>query len=164
MPHTVPAQWLSKDWDDVCPACEQPIFLVGIIEARLPLAPFDICRCSDCHRAFYYRTEPHVSLDTEHKVVTRQYLRIDEARRVATSNGELLHLSRSEFDVLNMLAKTAGPLSTDAIATEIYHYAISNSERMLVHNIVYRIRKKLEPATKHPAILGVHKRGYVLKF
>ena len=72
-----------------------------------------------------------------------------EAREVAV-DGRPVHLTRTEFDLLAVLARHAGRvLSRDQLAAQVWGYAAEGPSRLLDSHMKH-LRHKLEPDPAHP--------------
>jgi two-component system, OmpR family, response regulator RegX3 len=90
-------------------------------------------------------------------------LTIDLARHVVEADGEQVHLTRSEFKVLALLASRPGEvLSRQEIMAHLWNSTYVGDARACdVH--IANLRRKLEPSPAHPTrILTVREAGYRL--
>ena len=80
-------------------------------------------------------------------------VRVDFARRSVTRDGEPLHLSRREFDLLGVLLAPPGQVRTrDELIDLLWpHRDLSDSRALDTH--VHRLRTKLEPDPAHPRFI-----------
>ncbi len=90
-------------------------------------------------------------------------LRIDLAGRLATQQGRVLDLSRTEFDLLEVLVRNTGiVLSRDQLYDSVWDGALQPDSKTLDVYVGY-LRKKLE-AGGHPRLLHtVRGMGYVAR-
>ena len=90
-------------------------------------------------------------------------LRIDYARRQVQMNGQDLHLTPIEYQVLIRLAGFAGRVVTSSTLVELVWGPDHAGEDELVRRIVYRLRQKIEPDPARPRyILTAPGAGYQL--
>lgn len=90
-------------------------------------------------------------------------IQIDLGRKTATRNGESLDLTKTEFALLELLAKNAGhPVSRDSILDVVWGYTrFPNTRTVDTH--IWRLRKKLGDDGDAPRwIKRVHGEGYLL--
>jgi len=78
-------------------------------------------------------------------------LRLDPARReVITATGSAVKLSNLEFRLLHLLMSHRGQvLVSDAIIVRVWGYA-GGGDSTLLKNVVYRLRRKIEPDPSQP--------------
>jgi two-component system torCAD operon response regulator TorR len=84
------------------------------------------------------------------------------ARRLETTEGELINLTRAEFEVLDMLVAHAGIItSREALMARVTHRQYGTNPRT-VDVLVRRLRSKLEDDPSVPRLITtVHGEGYV---
>jgi DNA-binding response OmpR family regulator len=89
---------------------------------------------------------------------------VDLARKVATRDGKPLALTKTEFAILELLAKNAGqPVSRETLLDVVWGYARFPSTRT-VDTHVWRLRKKIGDDGETPRwIKGVKGHGYTLE-
>jgi len=78
--------------------------------------------------------------------ITSGGLRIDLAKRIVTVEGQPVHLTRTEFDILALLARNADRVVTSRMLLEQVwgpEYA-SDTQTLRVH--VSHLRQKIEPS------------------
>lgn len=99
------------------------------------------------------------------KSVTLRFgpVQVDLARRSATAEGEPLALTKTEYSVLDVLAKNAGQLvSRETLLDVVWGYARFPSTRT-VDTHIWRLRKKIGDTGDTPRwIKGVKGQGYTL--
>ncbi len=79
-------------------------------------------------------------------------LQIDVVERVATAAGQRLSLTRTEFDLLSCLARSAGvPLPPDRLLAEVWGYDLSRLGTLASH--IRRLRSRIEDDPSRPARL-----------
>jgi len=86
-------------------------------------------------------------------VVRANGLEIDLAARLVRRDGEEVHLTPIEFDLLRVLARNRGRLMTHrALLTEVWgpHYA-DDTQALRTH--IANLRRKLEPAGERPKVI-----------
>lgn len=107
-------------------------------------------------RALLRRSQPSTA-----RFVDVGTLRLDRASRSAQVNGQVIALTGTEFDVLELLAESPGAVvSRDTIARLLYGRETTAYERAIdVH--IHHLRKKLGEESD-PGIKTVRGHGYVL--
>lgn len=85
-----------------------------------------------------------------------------DKRRLESSSGENIHLTRGEFEILNaMVTKKGHVLSRDNLLDYISHREWDPSDRT-IDVLIGRIRRKIEDDPQNPALIQtVHGIGYV---
>ena len=110
-------------------------------------------------RALLRRTE--VGPDTEALVIAD--LRLDPAARIATRGGRDLELTKTEFDLLELLLHNAGiVLSRDVIYERIWGYDFETSSKSLDVYIGY-LRRKTEAEGEERLLHTVRGVGYTVR-
>ncbi|MEM8705585.1 MAG: response regulator transcription factor, partial [Actinomycetota bacterium] len=90
-------------------------------------------------------------------------LRIDLAGRRATRGGQVLDLSRTEFDLLEVLVRNAGVvLSRDQLYDAVWDGALETDSKTLDVYVGY-LRKKLETDGRDRLVHTVRGMGYVAR-
>lgn len=90
-------------------------------------------------------------------------LRVDPAARRAWRSGEELELTRTEFDLLELLARNAGiVLGRTTIYSEIWGYDFGPDSKNLAVYISY-LRRKVDDGREPPLIHTVRGVGYTLR-
>jgi two-component system response regulator CpxR len=85
-------------------------------------------------------------------------VRIDPGTREVSANGKKIELTTIEFDILELLMRSAGlVLSRDDLMEHLYHRKATAFERSVDMHISH-LRKKLE--TGHPLIKTIRGAGY----
>lgn len=86
-------------------------------------------------------------------VITSGGVRIDLARRVVTRDGEEVHLTPTEWDLLRVLATDAGKVLTHRqLLTRVWgDYAMDNSRQLRVY--INYLRRKLEADPTRPQLI-----------
>jgi two-component system KDP operon response regulator KdpE len=86
-------------------------------------------------------------------VITAGNVTIDIARRVVTKQGEEVHLTPTEYDLLRVLARDAGKVLTHRQLLERSWgaYAAENAQQLRVY--INYLRRKLEDDPAHPALI-----------
>ena len=86
-------------------------------------------------------------------------LEIRQDMRQVFQSGEEINLTRLEYNTLVLLASTPGIVLTRAQIFEAVWNMDSDSCHSSVVNVIYNLRKKIEPDSKHPTyiktVLGV---------
>ena len=89
-------------------------------------------------------------------------LEIRQHQRRVLQNGEEINLTRLEYSTLILLASNPGIVLTQEHIFEAVWNMDSDSCHSSVVNVIYNLRKKIEPDSKNPAyiktVLGV---GYI---
>ena len=86
-------------------------------------------------------------------VFTQGAFVLDRSRRHAVVNGEIVHLTPTEFEVLDYLVRHAGRvLSRDAILTRVWGPEYLG-ETELVKQFIYRLRQKIEADPRNPRFI-----------
>lgn len=91
---------------------------------------------------------------------------LDPARReLVTASGTAIKLTNLEFRLLHLLMSHPGcPIDSNLIVERVWGYE-GNGEGALLKNLVYRVRRKIEPDPGHPHYLQmVAGEGYVFQF
>ena len=122
--------------------------------------PFDPQELLARIRAVLRRTG-HTTIAAERTLIEAGALSVNPIARQAWHHGQLLDLTSIEFDILQLLARSAGRVVTrDVIATALYQRESSPFERSLdVH--ISHLRKKLDQGDDLP-IKTVRGVGYML--
>jgi len=86
-------------------------------------------------------------------VFTQGAFVLDRSRRHAVVGGEIVHLTPTEFEVLDYLVRHAGKvLSRDAILTRVWGPEYLG-ETELVKQFIYRLRQKVEANPRKPRFI-----------
>lgn len=86
-------------------------------------------------------------------VFTQGAFVLDRSRRHAVVGGEIVHLTPTEFEVLDYLVRHAGKvLSRDAILTRVWGPEYLG-ETELVKQFIYRLRQKVEVNPRKPRFI-----------
>ena len=86
-------------------------------------------------------------------VFTQGAFVLDRSRRHAVVGGEIVHLTPTEFEVLDYLVRHAGKvLSRDAILTRVWGPEYLG-ETELVKQFIYRLRQKIETDPRKPCFI-----------
>lgn len=107
-------------------------------------------------------TVPTEALDSLHTAGVQ----LDPARReLMTANGAVIKLTNLEFRLLHLLMSHPGcPIDSNLIVERVWGYE-GNGEGALLKNLVYRLRRKIEPDPAQPRYLQmVAGEGYVFQF
>ena len=102
-------------------------------------------------KAVLRRYRPQVEFDMD--TIEWNGLTVDFSARKVTSGGQPIHLTRTEFPLLALLARHRGKILTSAqILTEVWgpEYA-GESQILRLH--IGRLRKKIEPVPEHPSLI-----------
>jgi len=87
--------------------------------------------------------------------------RIDPAKRcLVNSNGAEIKLTNLEFNLLHMLMRSPGRVYTTEELIHSIWGSFENGDHILLRNVVYRLRKKIETDPGHPAFLLTWPKGY----
>lgn len=90
---------------------------------------------------------------TPDEVVNVADLRIDPVRRTVTKRGELLDLSRKEFDLLNLFAQRLGQVVTREECLDSLWWGQDLADTRTLDTHVKRLRHKIEDDPSNPAHL-----------
>ena len=94
--------------------------------------------------------------------VTVADLELDPTTREVRRAGQRVHLNRTEFRVLELLARAApGLVSREQLESEIWGDAEIGQD--LLRSYVYRIRQRIDKPFDHPLLETVHGQGYRLR-
>lgn len=86
-------------------------------------------------------------------VFTQGTFVLDRSRRHAVVNGEIVHLTPTEYEVLDYLVRHAGKvLSRDAILARVWGSEYLG-ETELVKQFIYRLRQKIETEPRKPRFI-----------
>lgn len=91
--------------------------------------------------------------------------RVDLAQRTATRQGQSLALTKTEYAILDLLAKNAGrPVSRETLLDVVWGYTrFPNTRTVDTH--IWRLRKKIGDSGDEPQwIQRAHGEGYCLRF
>ncbi|MBO1337810.1 response regulator transcription factor [Streptomyces sp. VRA16 Mangrove soil] len=125
--------------------------------------PFDVEEVFARLRALLRRTAPAEPPEAPDDQVTAADLRIDPAARRAWRGNRELELTRTEFDLLELLARNSGIVLDHAtIYDRIWGYDFGPGSKNLAVYVGYLRRKVDEPAGV-PLIHTVRGVGYVLR-
>ena len=105
----------------------------------------------------------YIELETVQITTTRTLsfpdLEIRQSQRMVIQNGEEINLTRLEYSTLVFLASNPGIVLTRSQIFEAVWNMDSNSCHSSVVNVIYNLRKKIEPDSKNPiyikTVLGV---------
>ncbi len=100
--------------------------------------------------------------DADHIIETPDII-VDRRKRLVVQNGEPVHLSPTEFDMLDYLASNGDRVvSASELIRAVQGYEMEESDaRPIVRVNVRRLRQKIEEDTSNPRhILTVRSRGY----
>lgn len=92
-------------------------------------------------------------------------LRLDPARRVLEMpDGSLVKLTNLEFRLMHLLMRHPGrTIDTDTLIERIWGYS-GNGDNTLLKNVVYRLRRKIEPHPNSPVYIHTEVgQGYQFK-
>jgi two-component system, OmpR family, KDP operon response regulator KdpE len=94
-----------------------------------------------------------VSPEAEHRLIVAAGLEIDLAAHVVRHDGDEVHLTPTEFELLRVLVCNRGRLMTHrALLTEVWGHGYADDNQVLRTHIA-RLRRKIDPpdgATRHP--------------
>ena len=110
--------------------------------------PFGIDELLARLRAVLRRSSP-----LRDNVITAQHVSVDLARHVVTVDGQEVHLTPTEFDLLAVLATNAGKVMTHrALLEKVWGgYASENSQQLRVY--INYLRRKLERDPHEPTLI-----------
>lgn len=103
--------------------------------------------------------EPEAVQITTTRTLSFPGLEIKQSQRMVIQNGEEKNLTRLEYNTLVFLASNPGIVLTRSQIFEAVWNMDSNSCHSSVVNVIYNLRKKIEPDSKNPiyikTVLGV---------
>ena len=109
------------------------------------------------------RARLRTNVEDDDQVLTLDDLRIDLAGRRAVRGGDVLDLSRTEFDLLEVLVRNAGVvLSRDQLYDSVWDGALETDSKTLDVYVGY-LRKKLEVDGRARLLHTVRGMGYVAR-
>ncbi|MFZ3554698.1 response regulator transcription factor [Streptomyces sp. BH055] len=124
--------------------------------------PFDVEEVFARLRALLRRTAPPADEPDDHQI-TAADLRIDPAARRAWRGTRELELTRTEFDLLELLARNSGiVLDHTTIYDRIWGYDFGPGSKNLAVYVGY-LRRKVDEPEGPPLIHTVRGVGYVLR-
>jgi len=92
----------------------------------------------------------HATPGSASAVITIGDIKLDPARRLVQKNGETVHLTPKEFDLLHHLMKNAGlPVMHSRLLSAVWGPEYGN-ELEYLRTFVRQLRKKLEDDSSHP--------------
>ncbi|MBK7185904.1 MAG: response regulator transcription factor [Ignavibacteria bacterium] len=94
----------------------------------------------------------HASIETGESRRTIGPLSIDFAARVVTKNGEEVHLTSTEYDLLALLCKHAGRVLTHSFILNAI-WGSSNEDPQIVRVFIRQLRAKIESNPTHPTLI-----------
>lgn len=89
-------------------------------------------------------------------------LSIDLVRRRATFHGKRIHLTKREFDLLQLLAERPGRILSHA-QVEVHLFGGNNLRSNTIDVLIYRLRRKLEIKTGNCFIKNIRGEGFYLE-
>lgn len=114
-------------------------------------------------RAILRRTTSKTEVETA-QVLEFGDVRLDSGMRAATVAGELVELTRTEYQLLHhLMSHVDRPVSKDELLEEVWGYEAADTNSNIVELAVRRLRKKLEEDASDPQRL-VTVRGVGYKF
>ncbi|GLU47566.1 response regulator transcription factor [Nocardiopsis ansamitocini] len=125
--------------------------------------PFELDELLARMRALLRRTAPHAADEAVEPPIQVGDLRIDPGARRTWRAGREIELSKTEFDLLELLARNAGIVLDHAtIYDRIWGYDFGPESKNLAVYISY-LRRKLEPDDAPPLIQTVRGVGYTIR-
>lgn len=94
----------------------------------------------------------HASIETGESRHTIGPLTIDFATRVVTKDGEEVHLTSTEYDLLALLCKHAGRVLTHSFILNAI-WGSSNEDPQIVRVFIRQLRAKIESNPTHPTLI-----------
>lgn len=86
--------------------------------------------------------------------VERRGVSLDVHKRIATARGQIIELTRQEFDLLHVLLSRPGVVfSREALVAKVRGGADTYVTRRTVDTVISRLRQKLEPHPDKPALI-----------
>ena len=87
--------------------------------------------------------------------------KLEPARRcMVNADGTEIKLTNLEFRLLHLLMSRPGHMFNAEDIIEAIWGGYGNGDQVLLKNVVYRLRRKIEPDPSHPVILQTWQRGY----
>lgn len=115
-------------------------------------------------RALLKRNAPIVKSNDANEIFVCDELRIDFATSEVSRNGEKIHLSMTEFTLLQLLARSSGQTFTRNQITEALWGKDFFGEENTITVFIRKLREKIEPTPSKPRFLiTVWGIGYMLK-
>ena len=113
------------------------------------------------YSSFRMASAAFAHLEFDDYVVTFQNIEINFDSSVVTRQGEPVHLTRSEFDMLRLLVENPGrALDRDEILDSVWGQTATSTRTVDAHML--RLRRKLEDNPDEPGFLiTVNKVGYM---
>ena len=94
-------------------------------------------------------------------LVTSKRYQLDAARRcLIDANGQETKLTNLEFRLLHLLMSRPGQMFSIAEIIQSIWGGFGNGDQILLKNVVYRLRRKIEVDPKHPTLLQTWQGGY----
>lgn len=104
-----------------------------------------------------------VPIDTLSLLRAGEY-KLEPARRcLIKPNGAEVRLTNLEFRLLHILMSRPGQVFTAEEIIQSIWGGYGNGDQVLLKNVVYRLRKKIEPDPGHPELLQTWQGGYAFK-
>jgi two-component system copper resistance phosphate regulon response regulator CusR len=102
---------------------------------------------------------------TEPPVLTAGNLTLDRSRRVVTRDGKNIHLNRKQFDMLDLLMRRSGLITTREDLIEAGWGYLADVKDNTLDVYVHGLRAKLDPPERgrQAMIRTVHGTGYILE-
>lgn len=101
-----------------------------------------------------------VPVDQLNLINTANYL-LDPARRCLTNpDGQSVSLTNLEFHLLHLLMSRPGHIFSAEEIIESIWGGYGNGDQVLLKNVVYRLRRKIEADPGHPVLLQTWRGGY----
>jgi DNA-binding response OmpR family regulator len=88
---------------------------------------------------------------------------IDTARRQVLRDGEPLHLTPSEYSLLEILARGAGRVFSKPQLVDLLHESTADVTNNVIEVLVSSLRKKIQPEGAEPVIVTRRGFGYVIE-
>lgn len=91
--------------------------------------------------------------DGEAPVVATGGLVVDTLRRIVTRDGERVHLTPKEYDLLHVLARNVGKVVTQKMLTSAIWGASLTADPQYLRVLVSQLRQKIDAASSGPSLV-----------
>lgn len=89
----------------------------------------------------------------EEPVVATGGLVVDTVRRTVTRDGERVHLTRKEYDLLHVLARNVGKVVTQKMLTSAIWGGSLTADAQYLRVLVSQLRQKIDPPPPAPSLV-----------
>jgi DNA-binding response OmpR family regulator/signal transduction histidine kinase len=149
----------------ICEDCheDERVQLFDLGGDDLVMKPFSMKELLARVRALLRRHASSGEQMTQQTIFTTGGLLIDHAQHIVTVEGRPVQLSRTEYNLLNVLAQNAGMVVTHELLLEKVWGPEYHRDIDFIWVYISRLRRKVEPDSRHPKyILTVPDVGYKL--